>query len=131
MSKKYLSLEETAAKIGVSTAEVNRLREKGTLRAFADRGTWKFKEEDVEKLARSRQADSDPDVPLQAFDAPKEESVAELVFGDEALENDPTLVRKEGDTGSDSDVRLIFDDSMSVPAGKQGVPPEEDSDSDV
>lgn len=132
MSKKYLSIEEAAAQIGVSTAELNRLREKGTIRAFADRGTWKFKEEDVEKLSRSRQADSDPDVPLPSFDPHTGDSAADLVFSDEdALGNQPTIIRKgSDDAGSDSDVRLIFDDSMNVPAPKAGIAPE-DSDSDV
>lgn len=132
MSKKYLSIEEAAAQIGISTAELNRLREKGTIRAFADRGTWKFKEEDVESLSRSRQADSDPDVPLPSFDRGSGDSAADLVFSDEdALGNQPTIIRKGADeAGSDSDVRLIFDDSMNVPAAKAGVAPE-DSDSDV
>lgn len=132
MSKKYLSIEEAAAHIGISTAELNRLREKGTIRAFADRGTWKFKEEDVEKLSRSRQADSDPDVPLPSFEPATGDSAADLVFSDDdALGNQPTIIRKGSDeAGSDSDVRLIFDDSMNVPAPKAGVAPE-DSDSDV
>lgn len=130
MSKKYLSIEEAAAEIGISTAELNRLREKGTIRAFADRGTWKFKEEDVEKLARSRQTDSDPDVPLQNFETGKDDSGADLVFSDEdMLGSQPTIIRKGSeDSGSDSDVRLIFDDSMSVPEAKAAP---EDSDSDV
>ncbi len=130
MSKKYLSIEEAAAKLGIPAAELNRLREKGTIRAFADRGTWKFKEEDVETLGRSRQADSDPDVPLiSARDAGK----ASDLFGDEdVLGDQPTIIRKSGasDSGSDSDVRLIFDDSINVSDAKSG-PPEDDSDSDV
>lgn len=135
MSKKYLSLEEAAAQIGISTAELNRMREKGAIRAFADRGTWKFKEEEVEKLVRSRQADSDPDVPLRAFDAPSEEpgSGADLLFSDDDIsESEPTIIRKgrQDDGGSDSDVRLIFDDSMNVPEPDDASTPD-DSDSDV
>ena len=130
MAKKYLSIEEAAAKLGMAGAELNRLREKGLIRAFADRGTWKFKEEDVETLGRTRQADSDPDVPLMP---PEEEgSSSDLVFGDEdVLGNQPTIIRKStGDEGSDSDVRLIFDESMAVSEPKAG-PPADDSDSDV
>ncbi|HTI50005.1 MAG TPA: helix-turn-helix domain-containing protein, partial [Planctomycetaceae bacterium] len=133
MSKKYLSIEEAAAQIGISTAELNRLREKGTIRAFADRGTWKFKEEEVEKLARSRQADSSPDVPLQTFDTPAEGSAADLLFSDDdAMGSEPTIIRtgRDDDSGSDSDVRLIFDDTLNVPEAKGGAAPE-DSDSDV
>src|SRR5262245_50328805 len=133
MSKKYLSIEEAAAQVGVSAAELNRLREKGQIRAFADRGTWKFKEEDVEKLARSRQADSDPDVPLQSYDAGTDDSSSELVFSDDdALGTQPTIISKGlgEDSGSDSDVRLIFDDAMQVSQPKGKAAPE-DSDSDV
>jgi excisionase family DNA binding protein len=133
MAKKYLSIEEAAAQIGITTTELNRLREKGTIRAFADRGTWKFKEEEVEKLARSRQADSSPDVPLQAFDTPAEGSAADLLFSDDDMsESEPTIIRtgRDDDSGSDSDVRLIFDDSLNVPEAKAGPAPE-DSDSDV
>src|SRR5262249_1564072 len=110
MSKKYLSIEEAAAQVGISSAELNRLREKGMIRAFADRGTWKFKEEDVEKLARSRQADSDPEVPLHHEEG-------ELEFSeDEGLASQPTLISKGGE-GSDSDVRLIFDDDLNISSG--------------
>src|SRR5690242_8509472 len=121
MSKKYLSIEEAAAQVGVSSAELNRLREKGMIRAFADRGTWKFKEEDVEKLTRTRQADSDPDVPLHP---------EEGALDDEGLAGQPTIVRKSDDQGSDSDVRLIFDDAMNV-SGTGTETPADDSDSDV
>jgi hypothetical protein len=131
MSKKYLSLEEAAQKIGINPAELNRLREKGSIRAFADRGNWKFKEEDVQSLARSRQADSDPDVPLQLGTA-DDDSSAELVFSDEELGVEPTVVSKGSlsDSSSDSDVRLIFDDGLNVPDAKTGTSAE-DSDSDV
>lgn len=125
MSKKYLSIEEAAAQVGISSAELNRLREKGMIRAFADRGTWKFKEEDVEKLTRTRQADSDPDVPLH----PEEGSGVGLT-DDEHLAEEPTIIRKTGEEGSDSDVRLIFDDAMQVSATGTDTPAD-DSDSDV
>jgi excisionase family DNA binding protein len=130
MSKKYLSIEEAAEQLGIASAELNRLREKGVIRAFADRGTWKFKEEDVEKLGRSRQADSDPDVPLHQPD--DEGSGADLLFTDEdTLGNQPTIIsKKPDDSGSDSDVRLIFDDSLQITEPKAG-PPQDDSDSDV
>ena len=62
--KKYLSLDEAAQQLGLRNDELNRIREKGQVRGFADRGTWKFKVEDIEELARSRQADSSPEVPM-------------------------------------------------------------------
>jgi excisionase family DNA binding protein len=127
MSKKYLSLEEAAEKLGISTTELNRLREKGMIRAFADRGTWKFKEDDVETLGRSREADSNPDVPLvsDADDSSVMDDDSEDVLGSQ-----PTVIRKGDDSSSDSDVRLIFDDSMKVEE-PSASPLLDDSDSDV
>src|SRR6516162_9731556 len=124
MSKKYLSIEEAAEQLGIPSTELNRLREKGLIRAFADRGTWKFKEEDVETLGRSRQADSDPDVPLRA-------PSGERVIDEDALAEQPTIISKStGEDSSDSDVRLIFDDAMKVDEGR-GSSLMDDSDSDV
>jgi len=125
MSKKYLGLEEAAKHLGISAAELNRMREKGTIRAFADRGTWKFKEEDVENLGRSRQADSDPDVPLHVDDS------GSAIDDDDVLGSQETIISKHlGDDSSDSDVRLIFDDAMKVDDSQEGALLD-DSDSDV
>ncbi len=93
MSKKYLSLEEAAHALGITTDELKRLREKGDIRGFADRSTWKFRDQDVEEYRRRRSPDSTPDVPIISDD---------IGLGDE-----PTL-RDD----SASDVRLILDDGL-------------------
>src|SRR3990172_4301287 len=95
MAKKYLSLEEAASILRINPDELVRLRERGEIRGFADRGTWKFKSEDVEEFSRSRQADSNPDVPI--FDE-----------GSSASEDKPVSMKRT----SDSDVRLILDESL-------------------
>jgi excisionase family DNA binding protein len=116
--KKYLSLEEAAQLMGVATSEVMRLREKGDLRGFADRGNWKFKAEDVEEARRRRSPDSNPDVPLIADD--------DSALGDFGV----------GGSTSDSDVRLVMGDDLKAQlTGSSGdVPvfkPKKGSDSDV
>ncbi len=126
-AKKYLSLEEAAATLGVSTKDLIGLRERGEIRGFADRGTWKFKSEDVEEYGRRRQADSNPDVPM--------------LSDDDGLGEEPTVIRRsalddddEDDRrvrrASDSDVRLIVDPSLSgsLAGGRDNL---SDSDSDV
>lgn len=139
MSKKYLSLEEAAARVGVETAELNRMREKGMIRAFADRGTWKFKEEDVENLARNREFDSDPDLSLAPDESrlgmPTGDSSGDLIFSDDdILGQQPTIISKgkSSDDSSDSDVRLLFEDMPTKAKGGQGKEAKSgDSDSDV
>ena len=118
-SKKYLSLEEAAAQLKIKTDELIRLREKGDIRGFADRGTWKFKSEDVEELARRRQPDSNPEVPL--------------IDEDDEVGRQPTVITKGRGGTSDSDVRLVPDDTRkSKLAGSSAeMPVMKDSDSDV
>lgn len=152
-TKKYLSLEEAAQQLGLRNDELNKLREQGQIRGFADRGTWKFKIEDVQELGRTRQADSDPELPM--FDEPLGSPDSALSLGGESAmvlddegSDDPTVIRKSSDPlrSSDSDVRLVFDEPLPVgpTESNQGMAesdsdvrlvgnllPESDSDSDI
>lgn len=140
MSKKYLSLEEAAARLGIDKAELNRLREKGEIRAFADRGNWKFKEEDVDNLARNRSLSSDDNLfpptsdDSKTFEYAAGDSSGDLIFSDDELSGThPTLITKGGtsDSSSDSDVRLIFDDLPERGSKTSGRSSTGQSDSDV
>jgi excisionase family DNA binding protein len=97
MAKKYLSLEEAASQLGISADQLKRFREQGDIRGFADRGSWKFREQDIEEFLRTRQTDSSPDFPI--------------ITGESS-----SSVLQEPDfedlSSSDSDVRLFFDESM-------------------
>lgn len=105
----YLSLEEAARILSVSTSDLMKMREQGGIRGFADRGNWKFKPEDVESLRRSLSADSDPEVPL--------------LDDDDDVGEQPTVISKGADLGrSDSDVKII---------GGPDIDLLKDSDSDV
>jgi hypothetical protein len=97
MAKKYLSLEEAASLLDMTTEQLMKIREHGDIRGFADRGSWKFREQDIDEFQRSRQADSSPDFPI--------------ITGDSS-----SSVLEEPDaanlSSSDSDVRLFFDESL-------------------
>ena len=146
-AKKYLSLEEAADVLTMPVGQLNKLRESGELRGFADRGTWKFKAGDIEEFARTREVTSNPDVPLlddsdpdPSDDAgalpPGQESIEfnmDDAGGDDVLADDPTLVRGDkpgGDAGSESDVKLALDDDLGDVASGAGDADLSDSDSD-
>ena len=127
MASKYLSIEETIELLGIPQEEITRLREAGDLRGFADRGTWKFRAEDVEEFSRSRQADSsdnvglgDDDFPLADDDFESLGTASLLDEDDEVSADQPTLIQQATDDEpllslddtSDSDVRLVIDDSL-------------------
>jgi excisionase family DNA binding protein len=114
MAKKYLTLEEAARQLGMAPDELVRLRERSEIRGFADRGTWKFRSEDVDEFARSRDADSSPEVPI-----------IDDVKGRKGAAGD-SGIRKGSSSGrfnktSDSDVRLLLDETL-VPGGKESDP---------
>ena len=97
MAKKYLSLEEAASLLDITTDQLMKIREKGDIRGFADRGSWKFREQDIDEFQRSRQADSSPDFPIITLD-----SSSSVLEEPEAADL----------SSSDSDVRLFFDKSL-------------------
>ncbi len=145
-SKKYLSLEEAAAQLKLKTDELIRFREKGEIRGFADRGTWKFKSDDVEEFRRRRQPDSDPDVPIMDDEDLSERFISDpdlqtfsssenVLDEDDELGRQATVIRKGRDSTSDSDVRLVLDDNLKGRlTGSSGELPVLDlqhSDSDV
>jgi hypothetical protein len=55
--KKYLSLEEAAAVMNMTPSELIRVRERGEIRGFADRGVWKFKSDDVKDFLFDKNSD--------------------------------------------------------------------------
>ena len=123
ISKKYLSLDEAAGLLKLKNDELVRLREKGEIRGFADRGTWKFKADDVEEFRRRRQPDSDPDVPIMDDDDMGERLMSDPALqtfssSDNALDEDDelgrqaTVIRKGRENTSDSDVRLVLDEGL-------------------
>lgn len=99
-NKKYLSLEDAAIQLGVQPEELIRLREKGEVRGFADRGTWKFKADDIAEYRRRQQPDSDPDL--------------RLIDEDEDEIDEPPVERPSRNLNSDSDVRLILADDPQM-----------------
>jgi excisionase family DNA binding protein len=53
----YLSLEEAAAKLGISTDRLVELRSQGQVRGFRDGSSWKFPDTEIERLAEDLAAE--------------------------------------------------------------------------
>jgi excisionase family DNA binding protein len=67
----YYTLQEAAAKLRVSTDTLKEMAKNGEVRAFQDRGSLRFRAQEVDELARLRGQNSEPD--LQLGDAPASE----------------------------------------------------------
>jgi hypothetical protein len=65
MVQGYYTLEEAAQILSMPADELNQMRERKEIRAFADRGTWRFRTQDIEEIARRRGMASDPELPIR------------------------------------------------------------------
>ncbi|MDM4016344.1 helix-turn-helix domain-containing protein [Roseiconus lacunae] len=126
----YLSLDEAAAKLGISTDKLVELRSQGQVRGFKDGSSWKFPENEIERLADDLAADDNFGSGILVDEVDLGESGASIgavIGGDQADDNDGSDVNlgseplKEGSTGSDvnlvtgtdksgSDVSLVAND---------------------
>jgi excisionase family DNA binding protein len=64
MVQGYYTLQEAAQHLNISIDELKQLAQKGKIRSFQDRGTLRFRIQDVQELARQRGISSDPDLVL-------------------------------------------------------------------
>lgn len=124
MVQGYYNLEEAAEMLGMSIDALSRMAQKREVRAFADKGSWKFRQQDIEELRRVRQLGSDPEIRLSdTMDRPPArktiDSDEHVVFDESAFaapvadDSQPTQIGLRGAPGtpggtSDSDVRLVI-----------------------
>jgi len=66
MVQGYYKLEEAAQVLALSPDALKRMAQKNEIRSFQDRGTWRFRIQDVQELARQRGLSSDPEAPVAA-----------------------------------------------------------------
>src|SRR4051794_19698877 len=64
----FYTLEEAARVLGMSADELKSKAQSREVRAFLDRGSWRFRVADVDELARRRGMGSDPDLSLSDLD---------------------------------------------------------------
>jgi hypothetical protein len=54
MAGKLLELNEAAAKLGITVDQLSEMRQRGEVYAMRDGGTWKFKEDEIERVLSER-----------------------------------------------------------------------------
>ncbi|MDH3717460.1 MAG: excisionase family DNA-binding protein [Planctomycetota bacterium] len=103
MATKFIQLDEAAEQLGISVEQLVEMRSRNEIRGFRDGTTWKFKSDDVEKLAGTMQSGGSAAADTTA-------GQVEEVAGDSDLE---LTLEDDAPEGSD------------VPQGEESVPPGE------
>ncbi len=111
---KFYTTQEAARILGLTPAEVNKLREENKLRGFRDGPDWKFKAEDVERLrtegidTESSEDASGPDVLLSEVE----------LGGAGSSKSGPVIgAHADGVSPAESDLRLVEPEELAA-AGK-------------
>lgn len=139
MSSNYLSLEDAAKKLGVTTEQLVAARSEGKLRGFRDGASWKFAESELERYADDMASESDSSYDpyrLVGLDDLEDDSPAagegSGVLADE-LEADPAGSSASSHLGSDvnlvasdddGDVRVVSAAGEPAAGGKAADPAE-------
>lgn len=138
MANEYYDLEKTAEVLKLSTGEVNRLRERGEIRAFRDGSNWKFKRDDVEKFLtesiknRSKNVPPPEDNDLLSIDGGDDEDLPTLLADSASFDalTPQSFVLKDEEDGV-----LLADDDISAAEDELGLSPaalkNSDSDDDI
>lgn len=131
MSTQFLSLDDAAKRLGVTTEQLVAYRSEGRVRGFRDGSSWKFAETEIDRLKEDLSEEGDAYDPYRMADeeaAPNEPSAAEgsgILFddldisdaarsgGSSLIGSDVNLVAGDGDDGSDVKVvsSAVDDDS--------------------
>ena len=134
MSSNFIPLEEAAKRLGVSADELVELRSRGDIFGYRDGGSWKFKPEEIERVASEVLGDA-----LDEDPADSSILVSEQEIGPAGSKLGSTIgsdIQLASDKGSDvdSDVALVPDpgggSDVKLIAGRSAAkPPADDLDS--
>lgn len=116
MAQEFCTLEQAAQMLGISPQELNNMAQRRAVRAFADRGTWRFRISDIQELARSRGVGSDAEIPagaeaVEAEILPPEPHDVQEITAQLAEESDGDIFaeppRKGSSRSTDSGIILV------------------------
>ncbi len=128
MEQKFVKFEEAIEKLGISADRLNQLREDGELRAYRDGASWKFRADDIDRMASDGVPEPAPpsDIGLvdrdELVDASPLESLPDLDegFGLADLDDDtvtagasdPALDRSPDEPSDPSDSILLSEETL-------------------
>jgi excisionase family DNA binding protein len=122
MAQKYYNVKEAAKLLGVQETEVKQMLERRELHGYRDGADWKFKAEEIEKMASARAAVSPDDEEGDVL-----ASEVELGRSDAGLSG-TVIGGEKGKRSADSDIRLAADSDVklaesSIELGQERKPP--------
>ena len=136
---KLIELKEAAQRLGITPEELTEMRSRNEIFGYRDGTNWKFKQEEIERVANEMGLDAatDADMPDLTADAGTDDElidVAELKLEDEGDDDESILVTEEelGRSDDSTSSTIIGKAGLEVPASESDIQLADDSlDSDI
>jgi excisionase family DNA binding protein len=111
MPQKYYNVKDAAQLLGISEDEVRKMQENRELYGYRDGADWKFKAEEIEKLAASRPA---PATPVE--ESSEEVLLSEVELGQSSIGTSGTVIGMEspGNKALDSDLAMALGSDLNL-----------------
>jgi hypothetical protein len=108
MVRKFVDLEEAAKMLGVTPDTLGEMRERRQVFGYRDGATWKFKLEDIERLATERAAVEEEGEFAELDEDPDSILLSEVELGGSNESTSSTIIggRADAKDAADSDIQL-------------------------
>ena len=145
-NKKFLTLAEVASEFGLDEAALQKFVDSGEVRALADRGTWKYRRDELQALVDSGKIESpaadlwlddaaSPDEQVLTVDTSADDDLSYIELDEDALAEQATMITKSSplENQPPADEAAVADDWF-VPSdademqSQASAPPQSDSD---
>ncbi len=122
MAQKYYNSADAAKVLGITVDDVKTMIERRELYGYRDGADWKFKVEDIDRMAAERQADPTPAEDEESGDV----LLSEVALGQSDMGTSGTVIAMEalGEGGPESDIQLAgsdikIDETEATPDAKK------------
>ncbi len=92
MARKFLTLEEAATMLGVTVDTLAELRDRREVHGYRDGSSWKFKEEDIERLKADRESIADEGEFAELDEDPDSILLSEVELGQSGESTSSTII---------------------------------------
>lgn len=128
-SKKFLDADEVAAEFGLDAATLKQFVDSGEVRALADRGTWKYRRDELQALVEAGKIQlPSTDIPVGMSDenqiltfADPDDDLSYIELDEDALAEQATMITK-----SQPEPVEAPEDDWFVPSGEEEMTSEPD-----
>jgi excisionase family DNA binding protein len=116
VEQKFIKLEEAVDRLGVSSERLNQLREQGEIRAYRDGSSWKFRTDEIDKLAAEGIPEASPPSDIGLVVDDDLVAAEPLEVADPDGDNELTLAGSDLDLSLESDSILLSEEQLGESA---------------